>query len=134
MTAEESLYAYLTGYAGLTALVSTRIWPLTLPDEPALPALTYHRISRTPVRQLATPSVLATESRFQFSCWGVSYADAKKVANQVEAALVDFTGVMGGTGGITVLDAHPVGEVDLFDGRVKLHHCSVDIMILYQGG
>lgn len=131
-TVEESLYAYLSGYAGLTALVGTRIYPRLLPDEPTYPAVTYHRISGRNIRTLAPPTVAAVEARFQFSCWGLAYADARNVASQIEDALQDFTGKMGG--GVTVLDSNAFTGSDQFDGRVKVHHVPVDAMILYQGG
>ena len=34
MIIEEALVAYLTGYAGLSALIGTRLYPLRLPENP----------------------------------------------------------------------------------------------------
>jgi hypothetical protein len=42
---EEALRARLIGQSGLTALVSTRVYPLGLPQNPTLPAITYALVS-----------------------------------------------------------------------------------------
>lgn len=131
MTMEEALYSYLSGYAGLTALVGTRIYPEMLPDSPTYPAVSYSRVSTRRERTLTIPSVAAVEARFQCSCWGERYADAKAVAVQIKAALQDFQGVMGGTGGVTVLEASTVNELDQHDARVRVYHVPVDVTILY---
>ena len=45
MTIEEALKTYLQSVAGVSSLVSTRIYPETLPQEPTLPAIKYDIIS-----------------------------------------------------------------------------------------
>ncbi len=45
MTIEEALKTYLQSVAGVSALISTRIYPETLPQEPTLPAIKYDIIS-----------------------------------------------------------------------------------------
>jgi hypothetical protein len=45
VTIEEALKTYLQSVAGVSSLVSTRIYPETLPQEPTLPALKYDIIS-----------------------------------------------------------------------------------------
>ena len=41
---EQALFTRLDGFAGLTSLVVSRIYPLILPQNPTLPAVTYQRI------------------------------------------------------------------------------------------
>lgn len=45
MTIEEALKTYLQSVAAVSALISTRIYPETLPQEPTLPAIKYDIIS-----------------------------------------------------------------------------------------
>ena len=48
MSAETALYAVLSAYAPLTALVSTRIFPDAIPEDKALPAVVYGNEGATP--------------------------------------------------------------------------------------
>ena len=45
MHLEEALYTYLSTYAGLIALTSTRIYPEEKPQNCIMPAVVYSRIS-----------------------------------------------------------------------------------------
>jgi hypothetical protein len=50
MSAETELYAALSGAAGITALVGSRIYPDAIPEEVALPALVFSRQATEPFR------------------------------------------------------------------------------------
>ena len=45
LTIEEGLEYYLTHYAGLTALISTRTYLNRIPQKATIPCLTFQRIS-----------------------------------------------------------------------------------------
>ena len=49
MSAESALYAALSGLPGLTALVSTRIYPDVIPEDAAMPAVVTARTGTEPV-------------------------------------------------------------------------------------
>lgn len=88
-TIEQSLYSHLTGHAGLSALVATRVYPVKLPQNPTYPAVAYSRVSRRAifvrpaVRQISSP-------RFQFSILGAHYDDVRDVATQLKIAVLAF--------------------------------------------
>jgi hypothetical protein len=42
---DDAMYSYLSTYAGLVALVSKRIYPIVMPLNVTLPAVSYQRIS-----------------------------------------------------------------------------------------
>ena len=42
---DEGLVSYLSGYSGLTALISTRVYAFRIPQGATLPCLTVQRIS-----------------------------------------------------------------------------------------
>lgn len=88
---EQEIFAYLSAYSGLTSLVDKRIYPLLVPQTAKLPAVSYKRISTVRAQSKDGPSGLV-EARFDFACWGKSYADAKSVAEQVRNALSQFVG------------------------------------------
>ena len=101
MTIETALYSYLKDFAGLYALVSTRIYPLILPQNPTLPAVAYQQISGPRVHAMGNDPGI-TYPRYQFSCWGSTPASAAAVAQQIRLAFENYSGTMGGVGGVTV--------------------------------
>lgn len=84
------LIAHLNAYAGLTALVSTRMYPLILPQSPTLPAITFQQISRAPVHSRPLPDTLVS-TRWQWNVNARTYKQALQVMAQLKAALQAFT-------------------------------------------
>lgn len=87
----EVIYTNLTGHAGLSALIGTRVHPGQLPQRTTLPAVTYRRVTtlRVSTRDGAGKALLA-RPRFQFDCWATTYIAARAVATQLLDALTDF--------------------------------------------
>jgi hypothetical protein len=127
---ESALYGYLSGYAGLTALVGARVYPLNLPPKPTLPAVTYQKVSGKPLHTMGNNKA-ADRKRFQFTCWGASYGDATAVAAQVKAALDGYDGV---TGGVTVRGIQLENELDDHDPETGRYLTILDFMVLHEGG
>lgn len=103
---EVALFQILTGYAGLTALVGARAYPLLLPQNCTLPAVTYQRITTPREYSHAGPSGIASPT-FQFNVWDSDILRAKQVAEQVRGALhgarnTTVAGVK--IGGVTCVD------------------------------
>ena len=78
MSAETALYAVLAGYAPLTALVSTRIYPDAIPEDKALPAVVYGNEGATPEVCLNN-DIAATATRFRIAAWGTTRTAAAAV-------------------------------------------------------
>lgn len=95
MSIETALYSYLTSYAGLTALVGDRIYPLVIPEQAGLPAIAYQRISTRITYSHDGDSEL-DRTRFQFACVAKTAKEAREVAEQVVAALSAYSGPMDG--------------------------------------
>lgn len=93
---EEALIARLLADSGLSALVSTRIHPGSLPQGATLPALVITRIGGAP--QYADEGETGlNEARVQVDCWADTYSQAKLTARAVVASLSAFTGTVGTT-------------------------------------
>ena len=106
ITIEEGLFAYLSANAGVSALVSTRIYPNKLPQTVTLPALTYQRIDSPRVHSHdSSGSVGTARPRFQFDCWATTYAAAKALSDALRGALNGYKGTMGTTSPVTVQSA-----------------------------
>lgn len=95
MDIDEALVAHLKAQPGLTALVSTRIYPNEIPQSSVLPAIYYQDISDVKIYTLFGKSQL-TRPMKQFTVYAASKASAKAVAKQIELALTDFSGTMSG--------------------------------------
>lgn len=86
MSAETELYAALSGRAGLTALVSTRIYPDAIPENAALPAVVYVRSNTSPYYTIGG-ILVAEDVKFAITAWSESRTNAEAVADQIQLAL-----------------------------------------------
>jgi hypothetical protein len=95
LTIEAGLVYKLTTTAGLTALISTRVYLERIPQGATLPCLTYQRISTPRVLAHDTSGSAGTASpRFQFDAWATTYASAKAITDALRAALSGFKGTI----------------------------------------
>ena len=86
MTAEEQLYAALSGRAGLTALVGLRIYPDALPENAPLPAVVFVRASTNPTYTIGGVLV-AEDVRLAITGWAETRAEVEPVGDQIRLAL-----------------------------------------------
>jgi hypothetical protein len=125
---EEGLVTHLMADSGVTDLISTRLFPLVVPQDVTLPAVAYQRISGIPQNAHDGSSGL-TVARIQFTCHGSSYTSAKAVAAALRAALNGKKGGMGSTEvNVSLLQ-------DESDGWAERHGAPTvrqDYMIWYQ--
>jgi hypothetical protein len=125
---EEGLYSYLTAAAGITALVSTRVYAFRIPQHMTLPCLTYQRISTARVHTHDTSgSTGLARSRFQFDAWADSYDTAKDITDALRAALNGKTGTLTGTYAIQA--ALVEEESPELDPQSNLYRSRSDYMI-----
>lgn len=115
---EADLRTALTGHAGFSALVGTRVYPQQLPDNPTLPAVVYSRISSR--YKLASGNVPAVRARIQIDCWDDNQVTCWDVADQVHAAL-DFASPTG------LHVVFPEDDDDGFDTEAQLYRRRIDV-------
>lgn len=132
MSLQSDLYSHLSTYAGLTALVDERIYPLVAPQGAAYPHCVYSIVSN--VRSYSHGGYSGLDRvRVQISCYaqdsstGAGYDMAKAVAAQVIAALENWNNVR-------VQAARPENEVDLYDAQAEAHYVPVDVFVWYAPG
>jgi hypothetical protein len=131
LTIEQGLEYYLTHYAGLIALISTRTYLNRIPQGTVIPCLTFQRISTPRVLSHDTSGMTGTAyPRFHFDSWAISYASAKAINDQVRAALNGYKGTITVGADSVVLQASLVNDErhnpDLDAG---LHRLSSDYII-----
>ena len=125
---EQALYTRLTGYAGLSALVSSRIYADRLPQNPTLPALTYQRISREPWESLSASDGVE-DAGIQIDVWASTVSSRSSVTVQVLAALKRQTWT---EDGIAVLDAFIESDITQFDPDVSLYRETLDMKVVHR--
>lgn len=125
---EKALYTRLSGYAGLSALVSTRIYPFIAQQKSARPYLTYQRVSTVRPSAMAVDIGIA-QARFQIDAWGDTYDSVKSVSEQVRAALQRFSGTVSA---VDILDIYIDNEQDLFEDDAKIYRVSQDYTIFHR--
>lgn len=110
----EALYSKLSTTTTLTALVSTKIYPMSAPQSAALPFVTYEEsYGEWPHAMSRDPGI--TMKRMELTSWSTGYAQVHSIALQVRKALQDYSGTMGGTGGVPVQRIFMEQEVDVQD-------------------
>lgn len=82
----ETVVAVLTADSGVTALVSTRVSPMVMPQGIEMPAVTYQRVSVTPQNNLRNNGDL-DYTRVQLDSWAQSSSSARAVAAACRAAM-----------------------------------------------
>jgi len=119
---EEAVYSRMTGFAELSTLIATRLYPVLIPQDAADPAVAYQVISGIPTRSHTGYSNLQT-TRVQFTCQAATYASAKAVGKAVRHCWESFRGTVGGIliGGAFVeneFDTGPEAAVRRVDVRI----------------
>ncbi len=86
MSAESTLYGYLSGHAALVALVGDRIYPDVMPEGTAFPAIVFARTGTEPTYSLAG-ALMCEDVSFVVGVWGTTRDSADDVADAIVAAL-----------------------------------------------
>ena len=87
MSAETLIYSTLSGAAGVTALVSTRIYPDFLAQEIVLPAIVTQRADSEYVNTIHSGVAVATLITVDTWCLAATRLGAEALADVVEIAL-----------------------------------------------
>jgi hypothetical protein len=112
MSIGTAIFTALGGYAPLTALVGTRIYPVIAASQVAYPYVVYSNVYATPQNSLGGWSG-GDNQRLQVDCWAKSYAAANDVADHVREAFAQTNASYRGVC-IGVLDGPVEGGLDLY--------------------
>lgn len=90
-----NLYAYLVAQTVITDIVSTRVYPVILPQKPTYPAITYNDDDSNYTESFdgQTDHV---QSVFQLDAWSKTYAGATTLGAAMSTALKNKSGSFGG--------------------------------------
>lgn len=93
MSIAADLRTYLLGDSNLTAKVSTRIYPLHLPQDATLPAIIYRWVSDTEGFNLDGADGLVSP-RIQFDVFSETYTEMETVSDLLKTRLNGFRGTI----------------------------------------
>jgi len=128
-TVEAALVARLTGDAGVTALVGSRVYPQVVPQDAAMPALAYQRISETPEYSHTGFSSLS-RTRFQITIEADTMASVKAVAQAVRIAL---RGVTWSFGAVDVFASFIESSTDGYSDMRVAPVERIDVVLMHNG-
>jgi len=124
---EEAIVDMLTDDNAVKA-ITTRIFPVMIPQDSAYPLITYQRISGLRDTVMEGPSGFA-HPRMQIDSYAKTYAGAKELAGAVRQALYGKTYFGDGVriGSIVMLS-----DSDFFEPAIGCHRVSADYMIWHE--
>lgn len=128
MKAEAVVYALLAGAGAVTSIVSTRIYPVVLPEGVATPAIVYELISSSHAPALdAQAATHLLTTRVQVNLIGSNYAQVRDLRTAVINALRYQRGAIAGATVHAVLPGFE-GPVT-FDSDLGLFHRPLDFVL-----
>lgn len=125
---EEALHYLLKNNAGVSAVVSARIYPTVAPQNVTLPCVVYQRISgvrehtHDAIGDLARP-------RFQFAAIATTYSAAKLLANAVRVAIDNYAGTVLGVRIDSVLVQNEIDGYNLATDTTSTYMTYVDAIV-----
>jgi len=136
ITIEDLIPGYLGTISALTALISTRVYPMEIPNGAQTPLIIYTRID-TP-RELTNDSAGVVgdliHPRIQFDCIAVTQQAAQRIARQIKIAWHGKSNIVLGTTPNTiaissyVVDDRPTPR----DPQTNLFGYQVDVVIWHE--
>lgn len=127
MSIESDLYSGLTGHAGLSALISTRLYPDLAAQNTTRPYVVYSTVSAVKF-QAISGTVVAERPRFQFSIYADTALSALNAGAQLQAALLAMSG-----SSVTIYERPLESERTVYEDDSKLFRRDFDAQILHSG-
>ena len=122
MSAHVAVFARLSTYAPLTALVGTRIYPGVVPEIPTWPAISYTVSTMTPDHGALSDPVLA-KAMVMVSVRARTQLEAIAIVTQVSGALDRYRQVT--INGVKVDDCFLEDVTDMYEFDARIFHMSM---------
>jgi hypothetical protein len=123
----EALTAYLLTQTGLTALIANRIYPDEAPEGETLPYVVYINISDVK-DHLFTGQQTLERPVYQYTVYAADKDAASDVAEQIKAALSEYSGTMSG---ITVQYIGLMNELASRDRELKIYYHDLEYEVFF---
>lgn len=127
MSASAALYTIITGNAGVLTAMSTRLYPVNIPQKTTLPAAAYQRISGPRTLAHDGPTGLAL-ARFQITVEASSYSSAESTAAAIVTAVDGYAATVGS---VKVQEIQVENELDGWALGPERYTKRLDVVMLY---
>jgi hypothetical protein len=88
---DSAVYTRIKNYAGVSAIVGTRVYLAPVPQNTSYPLVTYQEIDCIEDLTFGSSTSMPV-SRYQFDCWASTAATARALADQVFLSLHNYAG------------------------------------------
>lgn len=130
---QTGIFSLITGFPGVAALIGTRCYPVTLPENPTLPALRYQFAGGSSEPTFETSGM--QKARIQFDAFAetadaaIALRDAL-IGTQGSPALNGYRGFLGD--GTYLQEAQLVGPgTDYFETDPRQYRCMMEFYLEY---
>ena len=135
MSIHAGLNRLLVSDASIAAVITARCYPIQLPQNPTLPAVTYFAVSGDRLKSNSGPQDYGW-TRFQIDTWALSMSAALSLADLILARLDGYKGSFddGNSPAVstwTIQGAFLAGERDFYESDPKQYRVSRDYMIWF---
>lgn len=118
----ESALKYILVNDVSVAAITTRCYPVKIPQSPTYPLILYTKISGMRDHVLTGPSGHA-HPRYQVEAWAETYAGAKTLADAIRDALDGYSGTAQGT---TIHSCLIESERDVYESEIEVYRIIQD--------
>ncbi len=122
---EAAIYSLLSTATSVVAIAGPRIYPLLMPIDFVVPAITYQIVSSVSSPGLMTAGM--QKIRVQIDCFGNDYSDAVTLRAAVVSSLNGFSGTVQG---VPISNFSKISQSDLFDHDALLYRAMVEFYLL----
>lgn len=129
MTISEAIYSKLSNDSGVSAQVSTRIYPSVAAQDSDKPYIVFYRISTERIGALNDDTDVVNV-RFQIDVWASSYTSLRTTADAVRSALQRWQNVT--VSSTKIEDSVIEDEQESYDNDVKAHRAMIDVIITHR--
>lgn len=126
---ENGIQNRLSGFAGLIALVGTRIYASHLPQTPTFPCVAYRKVGGMP-RQLLSASTTMYDTDIEIGCFAKSYDSANSVAEQVVSALHRYSGT---NDSVVIVDCVLNNISNDYESELEIFEVTLSFKISHRG-
>ena len=124
----ESALHYILVNDTTVKAITTRCYPVTIPQSPTYPLILYTKISGDRDHALRGASGHA-HPRFQIEAWAETYTGAKTLADAIRNALDDYSGTAAGT---VIHSCLIESERDTYESEIEIYRIMQDYMIWHE--
>ena len=108
--------------------ITTRCYPVTIPQSPTYPLILYTKITGMRDHHLQGPNGRA-HPRFQIEAWSKTYTEAKTLADAIREALDGYSGTASSTKiGSCLIES----ERDIYESEIEVYRVIQDYFIWHE--